>query len=118
DGERLPDGDLVAEAVRAQGLPLHGVYRLRVRESREERWIRVSVEQISGPEGKLLYAVTTIEDATADKRSELAQRLLARVGELLRSTPDYGETLRRVAELATPDFADGCAVCVPGGDGA
>src|SRR5204862_4410741 len=117
DGERFPDDDLVAEAVRARRLPLHGTYRLLVLQTREERWIRASVEPISGPDDTLLYAVTTIEDVTAAKRAELAQRLLARVGELLRSSRDHAETLRRAAELATPDFADGCAVSVHGENG-
>ncbi len=117
DGRRLPDEDLVVEALRAGQLPLRGTFRLLVRETREERWISVVVEPITGPEGNLLYAVTTIEDVTAGKRAELAQRLLARVGELLQSSRHHAETLRRVAELATPEFADWCAVSVPGGDG-
>jgi PAS domain S-box-containing protein len=117
DGERLPDDDLVERAVRGSELPVRGVYRLLVRETREERWIAVSVEPISGPDGNLLYGVTTIEDVTASKRAELAQRLLARVGELLQSSRDHRETLRRVAELAVPDFADWCAVSTANDDG-
>ncbi len=117
DGRRLPDEDLVVEALRAGQLPLRGTFRLFVRETREERWISVVVEPITGPEGNLLYAVTTIEDVTAGKRAELAQRLLARVGELLQSSRNHAETLRRVADLATPEFADWCAVSLPGGDG-
>ncbi len=117
DGRRLPDEDLVVEALRAGQLPLRGTFRILVRETREERWISVVVEPITGPEGNLLYAVTTIEDVTASKRAELSQRLLARVGELLQSSRNHAETLRRVAELATSEFADWCAVSVPGGDG-
>jgi PAS domain S-box-containing protein len=117
NGERLPDDDVVAEAVRARNLPLHGIYRLIVVETREERWIRASVESISGPDGALLYAVTTIEDVTSAKRAELSQRLLARVGELLRSSDGHADRLRRAADLATPDFADGCAVSVQGENG-
>jgi PAS domain S-box-containing protein len=117
DGRRLPDEDLVVEALRAGDLPLRGTFRLLVRETREERWISVAVEPISGPEENLLYAVTTIEDVTAGKRAELAQTVLARAGELLRSARDHEETLRRVAELATNDFANTCAVSVQGDDG-
>jgi PAS domain S-box-containing protein len=117
DGERLPDDDVVAEAARAGNLPLHGIYRLIVVETREERWIRASVEPISSPDGALLYAVTTIEDVTSARRAELSQRLLARVGELLRSSRGHADRLRRAADLATPDFADGCAVSVQGENG-
>jgi serine phosphatase RsbU (regulator of sigma subunit)/PAS domain-containing protein len=118
NGEPLPDDDdVVAEAVRAGNLPLHGIYRLIVVGTREERWIRASVEPISGPDGALLYAVTTIEDVTSAKRAELSQRLLARVGELLRSSDGHADRLRRAADLATPDFADGCVVSVQGENG-
>jgi PAS domain S-box-containing protein len=117
EGERLPDDDLVERVVRERRLPARGTYRLFVRETREERWISATVEPIMGPEGNLLYAVTTIEDITAGTRSELAQRLLARVGELLQSSRDHSETVRRAAELATPRFAHWCAVCLPGEDG-
>jgi PAS domain S-box-containing protein len=116
-GERLPDDDVVAEAVRAGQLPVQGIYRLIVADTREERWIRASVEPISGPDSALLYAVTTIEDVTAARRAELSQRLLARVGELLRSSRGHADRLRRAADLATPDFADGCAVSVQGENG-
>lgn len=41
------------------------------------------------------------------------QRFLARVGtKLAASTPDYAETLRKVAGLAVPDLADWCTVCL------
>lgn len=117
EGRRLPDEDLVVEALKAGRLPLRGTFRLVVRQTREEHWISVVVEPIAGPDGNLLYAVTTIEDVTAGKRAELAQRLLARVGELLPTARNYAETLRRAAALATPQFADWCTVGVPGDDG-
>ncbi len=118
DGARLPEGDPVVTAIRAGRLPTRGVFRLRRGDSADERWISAAIEPIRGADGALLYAVTTIEDITAARRDELAQRLLANVGELLRSAPDYRETLRQAAELAVPMFADCCAVCIPGDDGA
>jgi PAS domain S-box-containing protein len=117
DGTRLPDEDPVMIAIRNEQLPVRGGFRLRATGSREERWISASVEPIRGPDGDLLYAVTTVEDITAAKRDELAQRLLARVGELQRSARDYRETLRGAAELGIVDFADWCAALVPSDDG-
>jgi GAF domain-containing protein len=117
DGVRLPDEDPVVAAMRAGRLPARGVFRIRTAESGDERLISASVEPIRGPDGDLLYAVTTIEDITVAKRGELAQRLLARVGELLRSARDYRETLRRAAEFGVADFADWCAAFIPGDDG-
>ena len=118
DGVRLPDRDPVVTAMEAGRLPVRGTYRLRTGASGEERWISAAVEPIRGPDGDLLYAVTTIEDVTDVKRDELAQRLLARVGELLRSARDYRETMHRVAEGGVVDFADWCAAFVPDDDGA
>ena len=41
-----------------------------------------------------------------------ALRFLADAGEVLSSSLDYEQTLRRVAQLAVPDFADWCAVYI------
>jgi serine phosphatase RsbU (regulator of sigma subunit) len=47
----------------------------------------------------------------------MAQRLLARAGQLLASSLDYERTLQQVAELAVPELADWCAVGMPDGRG-
>jgi len=47
----------------------------------------------------------------------MAQRLLARAGELLASSLDYERTLQQVAELAVRQLADWCAVSLPDGHG-
>ncbi len=62
----------------------------------------VSSEPIQAPDGSLLYTVTTIEDVTELKRSELAQQLLARAGELLGASIDYQHTLQAIAGVAVP----------------
>ena len=67
---------------------------------------------IDGPDGSTLYAVTTVKDVTDLKRSEFAERLLARrrtprlVDRLPRNTPG-----RRPAGV--PEFADCCSVHIP-----
>src|SRR3954471_12365774 len=43
-----------------------------------------------------------------------ALRFIADAGEALSSSLDYAQTLRRVAVLAVPDFADWCAVYILG----
>src|SRR5262249_9242525 len=63
------------------------------------------------------YAVNIFEDVTQAKEAELRQRFLARSGQLLASSLDYGATLKRVAELAVPWLADWCAVDLPGAHG-
>jgi PAS domain S-box-containing protein len=59
------------------------------------------------------FAVNIIEDVTEAKEAELRQRFLAQAGQLLASTLDHQETLRRVAVLAVPWLADWCAVDLP-----
>ena len=57
---------------------------------------------IEGPAGEVLYSVTAIEDVTDVKRSEFANGLLARTGELVSHSVDYRATLERVPELMVP----------------
>ena len=91
-------------------LPFRQLFRVVTNFDGRERWLVVTSEAIPGPDGGILYAVTTLEDVTETKRAELGQRLLARTGELLGATRDYRATLQSVAELAVPGFAEWCAV--------
>ena len=67
--------------------------------------------------GELTLVVNVIEDISEVKRAEIAQRMLARAGELLSSSLDYERTLQQVAELAVPELADWCAVSLPDDQG-
>jgi PAS domain S-box-containing protein len=96
-GER-PEPLLVRNIVRATG---------------EERWLIVRASAISDPEsGRVLYAVNVFENITEVKRAQLAESFMAEASRLLASSMDYGETLQRIARLAVPQIADGCAVDV------
>ena len=88
DGTSL-DRDRIAQRLRAGRLPQREQIRLALKATGEERWAVVSSEPINTPDGSLLYAVTTIKDVTELKRSEFAQQLLARAGELLGASIDY-----------------------------
>jgi PAS domain S-box-containing protein len=112
DGSSL-DRDLIAQRFRAGRLPRREQVRVALKASDEVRWAVVSSEPINAPDGKLLYAVTTIEDVTELKRSEFAQQLLARAGELLGASIDYQHTVQAVARVAIPQFADWCSVQIP-----
>jgi PAS domain S-box-containing protein len=116
DGSRL-DRDLIAERFRARRLPRGEQVRIALEATGDELWAVVSSEPITAPDGSLLYAVTTVEDVTALKRSELTQQLLARAGELLGVSIDYDEMVHAVAHVAVPQFADWCSVNVPDADG-
>ena len=112
DGTSLKE-DLSAERLQRGPLPSRELIRITLRATGEERWAVVSSEPIRGPDGRLLYAVTTINDVTELKRSESYQQLLGRTGELLASSIDYREMLEAVARLAVPRFADWCTVNIP-----
>ena len=87
------------------------------RTSGRERWTRTKARAIEGPAGEVLYSVTAIEDVTDVKRSEFANRLLARTGELVSHSGDYRTTLELVPELLVPEFADWCSIEMPRDDG-
>ena len=78
-----------------------------------ERWMQTRARAIKGPDGEVLYSVTAIEDVTDVRRSEFANRLLARTGELISPSADYRATVKRVPELLVPEFADWCSIEIP-----
>jgi PAS domain S-box-containing protein len=88
------------------------VVRFRVRDTGEERWSAVKATPIRDEGGNVTMAINVIEDITTHKRSELAQRFLARSGEVLASSLDPDQLLVEIAELAVPGVADWCAVDV------
>jgi serine phosphatase RsbU (regulator of sigma subunit)/PAS domain-containing protein len=116
EGAPLDEGE-VAAFLETGNLNQRVLLRADLGEGEDERWVVVSSEPIRGPDDRPLYAVTTIEDVTELKRSEFAQQLLARTGELLASPIDQHETLRAVPRIAVPRFADWCSVSIPGPNG-
>jgi serine phosphatase RsbU (regulator of sigma subunit) len=60
--------------------------------------------------GEVEATIMFTEDVTEQKRHELRAEFLSKASEVLASSLDYEQTLRNVAELAVPDFADWCAV--------
>jgi PAS domain S-box-containing protein len=116
-GELLRPEELVGRRA-LDGRPTEPlVLRTTNREDGSERWVIARAKPILGPDGKALYSVTAIEDVTEVKRAEFAQRLLARVGELLASSTDYQRMLHGLTALTVPEFADWCSVNVPAEDG-
>jgi PAS domain S-box-containing protein len=78
------------------------------------RWFLMRARRLQGyPD----LAVNIIEDLTAIKRAELAQRLLGDSGRVLASSLDFEHTLQEVARLAVPELADWCGVDMPGPHG-
>jgi PAS domain S-box-containing protein len=76
----------------------------------EEHWRLLKATALRDADGDVVGAITIIEDMTSVKQAELRTRLLAEASEILASSLDYEQTLRNVALLAVPGFADWCGV--------
>ncbi len=63
---------------------------------------------------RVLGVSCVVQEITARKRAEARSAFLARAGEILDSSLDYRQTLRRVARLAVPDVADWCSISMRG----
>ena len=99
-GRRALEGEEGAEAI----------MRFRIRATGEERWSAVKATPVKNGAAGVSMAINVIEDITAHKRSELAQRFLARSSTVVAGWLDSDELLTRVARLAVPEIADWCAV--------
>ncbi len=117
EGGARVDTELIAEHLNSLRLPWQGMARIASPGVREERWVAVNSRPIDAPDGRILYAVTTAKDVTELKRSEFAEQLLARTGELLASSIDHAETLQAVARVGIPQLADRCSVHIPNRNG-
>ncbi len=81
------------------------------------RWDLLKTTPLHDDDGKLLGAMTVIEDVTAVKTAEVQTRVLAESGRILASSLDHQQTLRNVTEIAVPELADFCSVDLVGPGG-
>jgi PAS domain S-box-containing protein len=82
----------------------------------QRRLLRVSSTPVNDAEGKVVLAVSSVQDVTAEKRALETHRFLDEVSGILGTSLDYEETVQRIAELCT-QVADFCAVYVRDDDG-
>ena len=102
----LPGTRLLAGEAEPEPLIVRNI----VRETGEERWLLNKATAVTGPDGRLLMAVNLIEDITATKRSEVAQRLLAETARAAAQAADLDTTLQAIAAAAVPGLADWAGV--------
>jgi PAS domain S-box-containing protein len=81
------------------------------------RWLRVNAAPIRNPDGEITGGVVVFNDIDRQKRAADDMRFLAEVTSTLHSTLDYQHTLRQMARLAVPHFADWCVVDLVDADG-
>jgi PAS domain S-box-containing protein len=112
DREKLPRHRLLRGE---EAEPL--VFQLIDHETGAETWRLERSNPIAGPDGGVLYVVTTIEDITAVKEAERGQRVLAESAEAIASAADFPSALEALAKAVVPDLAEWCSVSVPNDEG-
>ena len=80
------------------------------RHTGESHWELLKSTPLHDEEGRLVAAVTVIEDVTAEKEAQLRGDFLTEATQTLMSSLDYQETLSNVGWLAVPRVADWCVV--------
>jgi PAS domain S-box-containing protein len=80
-------------------------------------WMLGSVAPVRDDAGELRGWVGTGIDIDARRRAEEAQRLLASAGQVLAAAHDYETTLKELARVSVPVFADATTVVVFNDDG-
>ena len=93
------------------------VFRLKDRETGAESWRLERSSPITGPEGNVIYAVTTLQEISGVKQAEFAQRVLADSAEAIASAAGFDAALEALAKSVVPSLADWCSVSVPDDEG-
>jgi PAS domain S-box-containing protein len=109
-GDPFPPERLPGRRALERGEGAEAVVRFRVRETGEELWSAVKSTPIRNGRGRVVMAINVIEDITAHKRAELAQRFLAESSAILGSSLDPDDLMRQVAATTVPVIADSCVV--------
>jgi PAS domain S-box-containing protein len=84
-------------------------YRI-VRPDGTERHVRDRLFPVFDRDGRVARSAGIVEDVTLEHEVLETERLLAEAGQVLSSSLDLGDTLRRTVELLVPRFGDFCVV--------
>ena len=106
--ELLPEDWPLARAVLGETVPYTEIELVRADGTRT--WIAKRAGPVFDREGRVVAGVATIIDIADARRARENRQFLANATELLGSSLDYEETIRRVAELSVPKIGDWCAV--------
>lgn len=79
--------------------------------------VSLTISPVKGTDGRIIGASKIARDITGRKQAEHTARFLADTSAALAELTDYESTLQKVASLAVPFFADGCAVDIQDADG-
>lgn len=81
-----------------------------VKATGEERWLLQKARAVTDDKGRVVLSVSLIEDITATKRNEIAQRLLARTARQAAETSQLSRVFQAIVEEAVPGLADWAGV--------
>jgi PAS domain S-box-containing protein len=76
----------------------------------EYRWFLERAVALRTEDGSVVRLFATATDINETKRVEEREKFLSHVSEVLGSTLDSGDLLRKITELCVPTFADWCQV--------
>lgn len=111
DGDPVSLDDLPGtRLLRGEHDPPPLLVRNIVKETGTERWLLNKAMAVEDESGRPLMVVNSIEDVTASKRTEIAQRILAEAGRRLAAAVDLAQTLQAIADMAVPGLADWATV--------
>jgi len=116
NGEPFPRDELPGRLA-LQGRRSSAVVRFRIKGRGEERWSFISGAPVLDAQGKVDLAVSVFREFTERRRGEEAWQFLAEASAALAGSLDYQATLKQVAELAVPRFADWTSVDIVSADG-
>jgi PAS domain S-box-containing protein len=117
DGSPLDRDELPGRRALLGEVSPPAMLRFRVKATGNERYAVVRSEPILDADGRLLQVINTFHDVTEERQTADALRFLYDAGAVLSTSLDYEETLRNLARLAVPVFADWCAIDVLDDDG-
>jgi PAS domain S-box-containing protein len=112
----LPAAVARREQTLERGDPFEVEYRFRSRDG-EYRWHLGRAIAIRRDNGRIAFWIGTATDIHDRKLVEEQRAFIIAAGDELSRTLDYRESLRRVAELASTEFADWCSVHIVEPDG-
>lgn len=112
---RSEEDDILARLRRGQQVPPFET--VRVHKNGRPLFMSVTASPIRDSHGRVIGASKIGRDITLRTRRERMNRFLAEASASLADLDDYETTLRRLAHLAVPAFADLCAVDIQRDDG-
>ncbi|MFP5378770.1 MAG: ATP-binding protein [Vicinamibacteria bacterium] len=117
DGEPVPAEDLPLQRAARLGIEIRNVELDVERPDGTQVSLYEFAAPLFGEQGEVRGAIGAFLDITERRRTERAQQFLDAANTLLAASLDYADTLRSLAHLAVPGYADWCVLDLVADDG-